>query len=421
MYASKISNPRQAVLEIIHKAGHIRQNGKQASDRTIAMTREVALMFLGELHFLGFKVENINNVGQKHISAVINRWYHTKHLSPKTILNYASRLRAFFRMAGKPGLVKRFQAYLTDVPEKDLEVSGVAKGSKSLASANIDLTAALAKVDAHDIRLGMMFRLQLAFGLRRAEAIKCRPWVQDKGSYFEILPGQAKGGRTRAIPIETAFQREMLDYVKAHCGKSEYLGWQTNHDGGKSTLKQSINRYKNAMHRLGFNKKVLGVTGHGLRAQYAENISILNGVLPATLQGTKNQVGRDEMKMQKLILSEAMGHGRARATTAYNGAFPKIDRAAPVDTIPTNVQKALAILPKELPAPDESLLHDCQAIADALADHRLDLTPPEIHLLWQQWSNRCGAAWVKPEKNIAKAVEAAAIDLLTAQKAGQAE
>src|SRR5690606_14435540 len=110
--------------------------------------------------------------------------------------------------------------------------------------------------------------------------LKCMPHVQDQGSYFDVLPGQGKGGRKRAIPTA---ERQILEWVKSRCDKGEPLGWPTNLDGSKATLEQNLNRYSYLMTKLGFTTAVLGATGHGLRAQFGENYAVACGIIPPSL------------------------------------------------------------------------------------------------------------------------------------------
>lgn len=52
------------------------------------------------------------------------------------------------------------------------------------------------------------------------------------------------------------------------------------------------------------------VTGHGLRAQFAENNALMHDIVPSSLGGEKNQKEKEDMQVQLGKLSEDMGHNR---------------------------------------------------------------------------------------------------------------
>ena len=58
-------------------------------------------------------------------------------------------------------------------------------------------------------------RLQVAFGLRRKEALMIQPAWADRGNRLVLHDTWTKGGRRREIPLTTAAHREALDHAKA--------------------------------------------------------------------------------------------------------------------------------------------------------------------------------------------------------------
>src|SRR5204863_1816717 len=61
----------------------------------------------------------------------------------------------------------------------------------------------------------MSLELQRAFGLRREESMKIRPFQADQGDRLVLHGSWTKGGRPRAVPIRTLAQREILERAKA--------------------------------------------------------------------------------------------------------------------------------------------------------------------------------------------------------------
>jgi integrase len=163
----------------------------------------------------------------------------------------------------------------------------------------------------------MQLRLMHAFFLRREEAVMFKPHRADRGDHIDVEFG-TKGGRHRIVPVETAYQRQVLDGAKSMVKSlNGYVG-----DNGKS-LKQALNRFDYVCRRFGLTRSALGATSHGLRHQglndYFENISgkvspIRGGTLIATTV-------EEELKIEKArqLVAEAAGHARLSISGAYLG------------------------------------------------------------------------------------------------------
>lgn len=314
--ATKLRNEMRVF--VTQKAG-IRANGKPSSQRTIQLAVHVMTEFCSRLWRLGFRLETVSQISGKHIEAVV-RNYWACGASPKYFASLYSTLNKFQGWIGKPGLVRPRKVYLPEVDEKEFQTSQVAVKSKSWQENGIDVSEKIIEADALDLRFGLMLRMIWAFGLRRVEVMQIRPWVDDRVYALEVRSGIAKGGRSRSIYIETDHQRDVLDYVKSQIKKTEFLGWpSTNYEQGNLLLKNKT-RFMYLMRKIGISKVVSGVTAHGLRAQYAEEMAVMNGWVPATLGGTKNQLPADEENLIRLQLAENLGHSRISVTSAYYGS-----------------------------------------------------------------------------------------------------
>lgn len=200
-----------------------------------------------------------------------------------------------------------------------------------------------------------MLLLELTFGLRLKEVLGIKPWEADKGRYLSIDGNIAKGGRPRIIIIEEnavgAFQRKELDYVKKQCGRKESLCWP-----GR-TMVQARAYYYHLMRKHGLTKAELGVTGHGLRAEYAENEALRQGLLPPSLGGTRHQLPKEQMQEISQRVSNNLGHNDLHTIGAYYGSFRKAkahiwtrtgsvvldeDRLATVFTDPPLIEESIA-------------------------------------------------------------------------------
>lgn len=411
------------VIKILQDKGRFRVNGKQASERTQALTRQVVFAFISRLYELGFRIQEPKNLSDKHIQAWVNDAWHTKMKKIKTVKNELSRIKTFCGMIGKSGMVSSIEKYLPDVDSKLLKVQAVAKASKSWSAHGIDVVAKFKEVDERDWRLGLMLRLELAFGLRRAEVIKCDPHAQDLGHYLHILPGQGKGGRWRNIPITSDAQRATLDFVKSHVPKNQPLGWTNMVSGKTASLKQNIKRYENLMASLGFTKADSGITGHGLRAQFAENYSLLLGLLPPTFGGKPGSMDVDDLKLKRTRLSQVLGHNRPSITNAYIGSCRRLKSDGEIDRSIETIKYALTLMGTTglKPVPIERM-RDCFLIQDIFAEVDVCMSHDQAHELWGAYACRNGVEWMKPEMEIGLAVEAEAfafINVFLTKKEGK--
>lgn len=387
--------------------GTRRVDGKVASERTQTLMGEVLRAAFRTLHQLGYKIQDPRNLGDRHIDVLVKHWWYCKQKKVKTIQNELSRLRVFCAKLGKPGMVRSVQEYLPEVDPSLLKVRTAAQTTKAWAC--FDIVKKFEEVDQRDSRFGLMLRLQLGFGLRREEVLKCNPHAQDFGSHLQIFPGMGKGGRWRNIPITTSAQRELLDYVKARSAKNKPLGWQHSAAGKAVTLEQNIRRYENLMAALGFTKADAGVTGHGLRAQFAENQSLILGLMPPTLGRSDGPANGDSANVAKIKLAQALGHNRPSVTSAYIGSFKGNRSANENDEALPAIMTALRLLEViGLPSVPVERVSDCRLICDAVHPLGFAVCLEQVHALWARHARRNGVEWMKPDGEVLLALQSAA-------------
>ena len=392
----------ELVNAILAQHGHIRVNGRIASARTETAAREALHAAFRLLYKLGYRLEDPRNLSEKHIKALCAEWL-KRERKPKTIQGYLSHLRIFCGWIGKPGLVKDVYHYLPDVPKEQLRAKAVTEKSKSWAENGVDVKTMIYEADAIDWRYGLMLRAQVAFGLRRMEVLQMKPWKVDRGDKFAAY--ETKGGRPRDIHIDTAEQREVLDLIKSRIkGKNETLGWTERQNRRskqnvtlKATLEYSENRYDRLMAKLGVTKAVANCTGHGLRAQFAENAALLRGLIPPTLGGTGGQMDKEEIEVVRLQVSEELGHSRISVTGAYYGSFGRNVRP----DVPDRALKAITAaietinIPSTATIPDDRML-DCMRLSNELIAIGVYGDPRRIQVLWENHSRRHATEWLKP-------------------------
>lgn len=391
---------------ILQKHSGTRTNGKVASERTKSAFGEALRADFRRLSELGFKLQKPDNFGEKHVAALCVSWY-SESFTAKTIQVKLSYLRIFCRWIGKGDLVKDAPHYLPNVPKSELRVKSAAASSKSWASNGIDIAEKVREADALDTRFGAMLRLAVAFGLRRHEVLECYPWKVDKVTYFAAY--KTKGDRPRNIDIDTTEQRIVLDHVKSMVKKSEHLGWTTMRDGSAASIEYNLSKWHKMLAKIGITKAISNVTGHGLRAQYAENAALIVNVIPPTLGGRAGQMAKDDLDLKREHVSELLGHSRKSITSAYFGSFERGTALDSPDRTKNAIAAAAAVLPLDkikAIAPDR--INDCIRLTAELLASGASLEPSITHALWEHHSGRHAVSWLAPGASNLAALEAAA-------------
>lgn len=394
------------VLAALH-----RTNGGIASERTKDVTKEAVRTFMHKLHKAKHPVQKLSNVGDRHIELVVRGWYFEGKLQPKTIQNYVSRLRVVFTQLGKPNLVRPWQDYFPELPASALVIKTAAEKSKGFTANGVDLAAVFQAADKVDLRFGLMLRLELAFGLRREEVLHCRPWIADRGTDLRVYPGEGKNGRPRDIPIATEHQRQILKYVQTKIGKTKRLGWEYDGNGQPTTLEKNLKRYDNLARRIGCTKKDLGVTLHGLRAQFAENSALFQAFIPATLGGTTSDLPQEELEFRRTLVSLSLGHEREKITAAYYGNL--IRRQCPDEQARFRAVIAEGVAALQAKGvnqqPPNECMEDVSTLAVLLAtEDGVEISLAKVYQLWKIHSSRFAMDWAPLESGMRQALEVAA-------------
>lgn len=307
---------KKTASALVEKNGGFRINGAIASDRTKKLTHEVLMNCCQRLWLLGFQIRDIHDLKLRHVESLIEYW-RANNRAIKTIQNNVSRLRRVAEWIGKPDMIPHgiLEQMYPDADVGELRVKTVAESSKSWTENGVNVMEKILEADKIDPRFGAMLRLGLAFGLRRKEQLRSKPNAMDGGSVLLINSNMAKSGKDRMIPIEHPFQRLCLEHAKRLVKGGEYLGWP-----GR-TYDQNIAHYKYLMRKIGISGRDSGCVGHGLRAEYAENISLMNGLVPPVLGGKHSQMDKEARLAIQAIVSQNMGHHRPEVTGAYYGSF----------------------------------------------------------------------------------------------------
>lgn len=296
---------------------------KQVSSATKDVRKTRLIAGFRMLRSLGYKIDNPRNLSEKHVQALAD-YLVREEKSASYIQNMISTLRVFCLWIGKPHMIKGLETYAPGVKR-----SYAAKTDKSWSGKGIDVDVVINMVSAKDRFVGMQLRAAKVFGLRRREAIMLKPIKDAREEGLYVVSG-TKGGRARMVPVETEEQKALLKILQVFSAEN----------GGRLIgpglrVDQAIERYNYMLKCFGLTKLFLGVTGHGLRHQFAiESLERKGFIAPvrrdasheeqSSFKDTSKHV--ETLEQARLQVSEELGHSRVGITTAYYGKFPSQTR-----------------------------------------------------------------------------------------------
>lgn len=307
---------------------------KRVGHLTMEKRKTVMMGFIADLHHLGFQIESMSNLREKHIVAWVELLVNNGQ-KPATIQNKLSVLRIYCSWIGKYGMVRSPEYYVTDASlVKRVTATRIDRSWDSKDVSNL-----IKIVSQKDPNVGVQLETCKEFGLRRLEAIMFKPHIADEGTYLHVRAG-TKGGRPRMIPITTEQQRRLLDKAKAMADPKSGLICRPG-----MTLKQAINRFKYVMRYCCLTRAGEGVTAHGLRhgyvhRRYQERTG--GGKLPVK-GGKPGDVDPMMDKVAKLKIMEEVGHSRLSVSTAYGGSFGHVGRSNKPHYAPITQEQSEAI------------------------------------------------------------------------------
>ena len=254
--------------------------------------------FTKDLFKVGIQLRSLEDLNAKHIDRVVNYW-REEGLSVGTMKNRLSGLRYLCDAMGKSAIVKNNNDYA--IPKRNY------LPTFNRAIFNPDLSVLM------DEHIRVSTELQRVFGLRRAESMKIKPILADKGDILEMYPSWCKGGRGRFIPIRTAEQRYWLNEAKRMAEKIEnsMIPKEKSYD-------TQLSLYEKQVQRAGLKNL------HGLRHAYAQTrYKELTGWEAPVNGGPSYKELTAEQKIidhnARITLTEELGHSRKGIIRSYCG------------------------------------------------------------------------------------------------------
>lgn len=277
----------------------ITARNRDGSFKTQADRHKTLQMCANKLHELGYQLQKVNNIGLRHIKALVSHWKEQK-LSIATVKNYVAHLRWLSEKIGKPSLLPKNNAQLGI--EKRTYVNNETNRAIRLTTEQLNkIRNPYIKASVHLIPV---------FGLRKEESLKIRPDIADKGNRLYLKASWCKGGRERCIPIRTESQRNALNHAKEIANGGSMIP-------PRKTYKQHAKSYDKATARAGFN-------GHGLRHQYAQDRykEITDRDCPKAGGPSYKKLSpaqKENDHEARQTIAEELGHARPEITNVYLG------------------------------------------------------------------------------------------------------
>ncbi|MES2260589.1 MAG: integrase domain-containing protein [Pseudomonadota bacterium] len=309
---------------------------KVISHRTRDARSQALFRMFRQLRDLGFRVEP-HNLGERHVAALMDFWCaqqkfkeaaRQQSFSAAYIQQQLSILRVFARWIGKPGLVRGASAYVDDA--RLVTRHGAADQDHTWDGHGIDADELVRRIEGLDRHVGLQLRLMMAFGMRRKEAVMFRPHVAEVPAYalpdghpsaqrfvsFLRIQRGTKGGRLRYTAVRNDLQRQALDearqLARPHFGHVGPPGL---------SLKQALDRFSNVVRSVGISRNGLGVTAHGLRHEFANDLYFEIVRVRAPVRGGDPTLDPGVRLDAYRQVAEQLGHHRPRISGAYLGAM----------------------------------------------------------------------------------------------------
>jgi len=301
---------------------------------------ETLMRAIRELRNLNMPIQRIDQIGRRHIVALVAHWVNDQGQCAATVNTKVSFIRKFCELGGRVGAIPKGEDWYElmatyGVDRNSLIRRQVAYGSKSWISAGVEPLAVAALLSQTHPHEALLVELMFYFGLRVSEVLSLDPYKAMAPGGLMVSAG-AKGGRGRFVPFwndpETAAkQREVLDralvWVRANNRRGD-MGYP-----GLS-MKQSREKYYNTMQKSGVTKSQLGVVSHGLRHEYAANLfAQITGHRPP-VEGQEPaewfKKNRENVDRAFVTVAENLGHWRKDISSAYLGSVPQMSKTQKV-------------------------------------------------------------------------------------------
>jgi integrase len=321
---------------------HGREHGtkdKVVSNQTMYERPRFLFQFFEELHTKTiYHTVEPRCLGNRHVAAMVAIWA-GRGLSAGTIANYLSMLRVFVAWIGKdPSIVRTAAEYLGS-DSVLAHRHQVAEEDHSWIAAGVVHAEVLEQIRTICPYVAIQTEFSKLFGLRPREARCLRPHeavilrkrvlprdvdASSPATHYLHFDWGTKGGRPRDVPIETDAQWDLVRRAQAFVRPGRHLGRPG------YTLKQNKAHFYRVAEKVGITKKESGVTPHGLRHEFANDVYEKEAGVASPVRGG-SAPDRETDRAARLAVSRLLGHHRGQVTGSYCGS-PRVSQPAKVDS-----------------------------------------------------------------------------------------
>jgi integrase len=285
--------------QLTYELKQLAEAHREGSYATQSNRKHMLMLFGNQLVAAGYKHMHAGELKGRHVSALLGQWT-AQALAPDTIRNRLATLRWWAAKVQKVSILPKNNA-VYGLPRRQT----VARTSKARDLPHDKLT------QVRDRYVQMSLHMQRAFGLRREEALKIKPFQADRGDKLVLQGSWTKGGRPREIPIRTVAQRGILDQAKALAKRGALI------PADKSYVEQ-LHRYEHWTRKAGLSHL------HGLRHAYAQDRFLELAGFPCPAAGGPSRaqltsVQREADYDARVCISAELGHAREEITRMYLG------------------------------------------------------------------------------------------------------
>ncbi|MGF6265369.1 integrase [Paraburkholderia youngii] len=308
----------QLFLENVNRVhSHTRVSAKPLSIKTQKYRTMAICKSFEELRRNGgFALQSPYSLKHKHVEFLVKFWVDAKQTGG-TIENKLTYLRALCEWMKKPNLIGTLADYV-DREKHDLVRSYVAQSDKSWEGNGIDAEAKINEIAVSHPNVAVQLKLQAAFGLRVEESFLLRPLEAARNDDLLNVSRGTKGGRERVVPIElkVAVLEEAATLSNPYTGSTIPHGY---------TKKQWREHYYHVLRKHGVTQAGIGITSHGLRHQYLQQMYARITGVQAPIKQPTVRVDREAHKAAMQRVVDAAGHSRATKANAYLSTHTAMD------------------------------------------------------------------------------------------------
>jgi integrase len=245
---------------------------------------------------------------EKHIHYLIEHWISKNH-ARGTLENKITYLATLASWLGKSNIVKAEEYEQL----KSLENrTGTTVTDKSWESRNIDAQQMIAQIAADNPHVAIQLALQITFGLRTEESMLLRPFdviMRRSGQLYLMIADGTKGGRPRRIDVHDESDLDVIELAKNYINRKSKTTIPEEY-----TFQEWKNKYYYLLKKHGFTKN-LGVTAHGLRHQYMQNLYKQLTGSDSPVRGGSSQ--HQTFWRARQVITEHAGHSRIESQCVY--------------------------------------------------------------------------------------------------------